>query len=271
MFKEVKLFFKEYPPKETAILTTPILILHGLFGSSKNWVSVSEFLSNYSKVYSLDLRNHGDSPHSTEHSLSAMAEDVKEFIEDHGLNKVILLGHSMGGLVAMTFSLRYPEKVEDLIIQDIAPRDYEFEYEGELAVLRTDLSNFKNRQEIDAASSKYLSNPFIRNFLLMNLDRTESGQYRWKLNVDAISRSKNMFRSEFSGADRQYSGNVMFIIGGISEYFHTSDKIVCLEYFPNAKFETIPGGDHYIHFTKADEFRKILTEFMDSIVSGREK
>ncbi|GBF37515.1 alpha/beta fold hydrolase [Leptospira johnsonii] len=271
MFKEVKLFFKEYPPKETATLTTPILILHGLFGSSKNWVSVSDFLSHYSKVYSLDLRNHGDSPHSSEHSLSAMAEDIKEFIEDRRLKKVILLGHSMGGLVSMTFALRYPEMVEDLIIQDIAPRDYEFKYEGELAVLRTDLSTFKNRQEIDSATSKFVTNPFIRNFLLMNLDRTESGGYRWKLNVEAISNSKNMFQSEFSGTDKQYSGKVIFIIGGDSEYFRTSDKIVCLEYFPNAKFETIPGGDHYIHFTKAEEFRKILTSFMDSIVSGSEK
>ncbi|MGJ4788555.1 alpha/beta fold hydrolase [Leptospira koniambonensis] len=271
MFKEVKLFFKEYPAKETAKLTTPILILHGLFGSSKNWVSVSDFLSHYSKVYSLDLRNHGDSPHSTEHSLSLMAEDVKEFIEDHKLGRVILLGHSMGGLVAMTFALRHPEKVQDLIIQDIAPRDYEFKYEGELAVLRTDLSNFKNRQEIDSATSNFVTNPFIRNFLLMNLDRTESGQYRWKLNVDAISHSKNMFQAEFSGADKQYSGKVIFIIGGDSEYFHTSDKIVCLEYFPNSKFETIPGGDHYIHFTKAEEFRKILTAFMDSIVSDSGK
>lgn len=267
----MKLFFKEYPPKETATITTPILILHGLFGSSKNWVSVSYFLSHYSKVYSLDLRNHGDSPHSSEHSLSAMAEDLKEFINDHGLKKVILLGHSMGGLVSMTFALRYPEMVENLIIQDIAPRDYEFKYEGELAVLRTDLSSFKNRQEIDSATSKFVKNPFIRNFLLMNLDRTESGEYRWKLNVDAISHSKNMFLSEFSGTDKKYSGKVMFIIGGISEYFQTSDKIVCLEYFPNAKFETIPGGDHYIHFTKAEEFRKILTTFMDSIVSGSEK
>ncbi|MCR1794324.1 MULTISPECIES: alpha/beta fold hydrolase [unclassified Leptospira] len=271
MFKEVKLFFKEYPPKETATLTTPILILHGLFGSSKNWVSVSDFLSQYSKVYSLDLRNHGDSPHSSEHSLSVMAEDIKEFLEDHGLEKVILLGHSMGGLVAMTFTLRYPEKVEDLIIQDIAPRDYDFKYEGELTLLRTDLSSFKNRQEIDSATSQFVTNPFIRNFLLMNLDRAESGQYRWKLNVDAISRSKNMFRSEFSGRLNQYSGKVIFIIGGDSEYFHTSDKIVCLEYFPNAMFETIPGGDHYIHFTKAEEFRKILASFMDSIVSGSEK
>nr|WP_246048801.1 alpha/beta fold hydrolase [Leptospira sarikeiensis] len=263
----MKLFFKEHPAKEGSSLTTPIIILHGLFGSSKNWVTVSDFLSSYSKVYTLDLRNHGDSPHSPDHSLSLMAEDVKEFLDDHGLEKVILLGHSMGGLVAMTFALKYPDLVSDLIIQDISPRDYEFKYEGELAVFHTDLSSFKNRQEIDSVASQFVPNPFIRNFLLMNLDRMEDGKYRWKLNVEAIERSKRVFQSEFNDPNKTYPGKTLFVIGGDSEYFHPTDIEIASKYFPNAKFETIPGGDHYIHFTKAKEFQAILTSFMDSIVS----
>ncbi|TGJ99253.1 alpha/beta fold hydrolase [Leptospira semungkisensis] len=265
MLEEVKLSFKEYPAKETARFSFPILILHGLFGSSKNWVSVADFLSHYSHVFSLDLRNHGDSPHSSDHTLHSMSQDILEFLEDHNIPKAIILGHSMGGLVAMTFTLEHPERVETLVIQDIAPRDYPFNYDSELAVLRTDLSKYKTRQEIDQATSSFLPNPFIRNFLLMNLERTESGSYKWKLNVEGIASSRRMFQSQFPGNEKKYLGNVLFITGGSSEYFLKGDKEVAISYFPNARFETIPGGDHYIHFTKAQEYQRILTGFMDSL------
>ncbi|TGK04090.1 alpha/beta fold hydrolase [Leptospira langatensis] len=264
MSEKVKLAFKEHPLNGTPKFSCPILILHGLFGSSKNWMSVADYLSEYSTVFSLDLRNHGDSPHSSDHTLHSMSADILGFLEDHSIPKAIVLGHSMGGLVAMTFALEHPEKVDTLIIQDIAPRDYPFDYDAELAVLGTDVSKYKNRQEIDQVTAPLLPNPFIRNFLLMNLERTESG-YKWKLNVDGISSSRRMFQSQFPGNEKKYLGRVLFILGGSSEYFIEGDREISLSYFPNASFQTIPGGDHYIHFTKALEYQKILTGFLDSL------
>ncbi len=262
MFEKVNLAFKHYPAKEIANLSVPILILHGLFGSSKNWVAVADYLTEFSEVYSLDLRNHGDSPHSSDHTLAAMSEDILEFLNDRKISKAIFLAHSMGGLVAMTFVLNHPDFVDTLIIQDIAPRDYEFTYEAELSVLQTDVSKFKTRQELDQAVSYLLPNPFIRNFLLMNLERREEGGYRWKLNVQAIADSKRIFQSQFLPGQNVFSGKVLFVLGGSSEYFLETDKEAALKYFPNAKFETIPEGDHYIHFTKAPQFQKIVTDFL---------
>ncbi|EPG66728.1 alpha/beta fold hydrolase [Leptospira wolffii] len=261
----MKLAFRHYPAKEGKKFSSPIIILHGLFGSSKNWMGVADFLSQFSEVYALDLRNHGDSPHSSEHTLSAMAEDVREFLSDRDIPQIILLGHSMGGLVAMTIALENPEIVQHLIIQDISPRDYEFRYDSELSVLNTDVSGFQNRQEVDTAVSGFVPDPFIRNFLLMNLERREEGGYRWKLNVSGISGSRRMFESQFRGENKTYPREVLFILGGASEYFGEKDKEIALRYFPFAKFETIPGGDHYIHFTKAPEFKKILTDYLSSI------
>lgn len=266
MFEKVKLASKRYPAGPNRKFSAPILVLHGLFGSSKNWVAVCDYLSEFSEVFSLDLRNHGDSPHSPEHNLRKMSEDVLEFVNDQGLSEIILLGHSMGGLVAMTFALENPERVKHLIVQDIAPRDYPFRYESELSVLQLDVSGFRSRQEIDAAASKFVADPFIRNFLLMNLERREAGGYAWKLNVPAIAESKRIFESQFSSiGDRSYNGTVLFIVGGASEYFLESDKRIALKYFPSASFQTIPGGDHYIHFTKAAEFKRILLEYLNRL------
>ncbi|EMY25231.1 alpha/beta hydrolase family protein [Leptospira interrogans serovar Australis str. 200703203] len=173
----------------------PIIVLHGLFGSSKNWLSVGDFLSQYADVYLLDLRNHGDSPHSSEHSIASMVEDIEVWVTKQKLEKPVILGHSMGGLVSMGFALKNPNILSLLFIEDIAPRNYPFHYESELLCLRTDVSSFKSRQEIDSALTKILPNAFIRNFLEMNLERLENnGGYRWKLNVEGVANSPRLFQ-----------------------------------------------------------------------------
>ncbi|EQA37127.1 alpha/beta hydrolase family protein [Leptospira inadai serovar Lyme str. 10] len=262
----MKLASKFYPRKKDSSFASidPILILHGLFGSSKNWVTVAEYLTEFSDVYCLDLRNHGDSPHSTEHTLEAMAADVDEFLTDRNILSAILLGHSMGGLTAMTVSLRFPDKVSRLLVEDVAPRDYEFAYEAELSALMIDVSDSKSRQEIDSKMAVYVPDSFIRNFLLMNLERKEEGGYRWKLNVEALAKSRRMFESQFEARKSRFSKPAFFILGAASGYFREEDREPTIGYFPNAKFYSIPGGDHYIHFTKAKEFKEIITGIFHS-------
>ncbi|ASV05918.1 alpha/beta fold hydrolase [Leptospira interrogans] len=244
----------------------PIIVLHGLFGSSKNWLSVGDFLSQYADVYLLDLRNHGDSPHSSEHSIASMVEDIEVWVTKQKLEKPVILGHSMGGLVSMGFALKNPNILSLLFIEDIAPRNYPFHYESELLCLRTDVSSFKSRQEIDSALTKILPNAFIRNFLEMNLERLENGGYRWKLNVEGVANSPRLFQDFFDKyTNYPYTGRTYFITGGVSEYFHKEDIEIVRNFFPNSKFYLIPGGDHYIHFTKSFEFKKILESIFEKL------
>lgn len=245
----------------------PIIVLHGLFGSSKNWLSVGDFLSQYADVYLLDLRNHGDSPHSSEHSIASMVEDIEVWVTKQKLKKPVILGHSMGGLVSMGFALKNQNILSLLFIEDIAPRNYPFHYESELLCLRTDVSSFKSRQEIDSALTKILPNAFIRNFLEMNLERLENnGGYRWKLNVEGVANSPRLFQDFFDKyTNYPYTGRTYFITGGVSEYFHKEDIEIARNFFPNSKFYLIPGGDHYIHFTKSFEFKKILESIFEKL------
>lgn len=263
----VDLYSRKIPfqtQKFSAPICGSILVLHGLFGSSKNWQTVGDFLARYSDVYLLDLRNHGNSPHSSEHSLASMVDDLDAWIRKNQIVKPVLLGHSMGGLVSMGFALRNPEIPSLLLIQDIVPKDYPLRYELEFACLRTDVSKFKTRQEIDAVLSQILPNAFIRNFLEMNLERMESGGYRWKLNVEGIERSPRLLQDFFQKyTESPYSKKAHFLIGGASEYFLEEDIVVARKFFPNSEFHRIPGGDHYIHFTKAFEYKRILESIFE--------
>lgn len=243
-----------------------IVILHGLFGSSKNWVSVAKQLTQYANVYALDQRNHGDSPHSSSHTLHDMVADLSEFLQSNNLRDVILLGHSMGGLVVMLYCLSNPPiQASKIIIQDIAPRDYPFVYDQEVAAMSLPVSEAKSRSEIDENMAKLVPNTFIRQFLQMNLERDAKGGYFWKINVDSISKSRQMFEKEFESIQGSLSNvNALFLLGGQSEYIIPSDLILIQKYFPHAKIVEISEGGHYIQFTHNEEFMKKLIAFLTS-------
>lgn len=241
------------------------IILHGLFGSSKNWVTISKFLSNYGNVYSLDLRNHGDSPHASFHSIESMTDDLDGFIAEHNLKNVILLGHSMGGLVSMYFDLTRPGKLKHLIIQDIAPRDYPFIYENEIASMSFPLDSYTSRQEIDAKMQEYVPDPFIRQFLQMNLDRSDDGSYRWKLNVELIGKGRKLFENLFLDLNPS-STKTTFLLGGSSEYIKETDYPLIRDLFKDHQTFVIEGGGHYIHFTHQNKYIELLKSVLDTII-----
>ncbi|MCW7468203.1 alpha/beta fold hydrolase [Leptospira kanakyensis] len=258
----MKLSYKLYPfqqATEGKKSVGDIIILHGLFGSSKNWVTVAKTLSAFGSVYTLDQRNHGDSPHSDEHSIPLMADDLEEFLTDHKIQNPILLGHSMGGLVAMHFDFTHPGVLKELIIQDIAPRSYPFAYENEIQSMSFPLQGFSSRTDIDAEMTKYLPDTFIRQFLQMSLDRMDSGEYRWKLNVAGLNHARRVFESIFSESVSSVT-KTLFLIGGKSEYITKDDLVLIEKKFPNLLMKIIPDGGHYIHFTHQKEYLQILGE-----------
>ena len=237
-----------------------LIILHGLFGSSKNWTTFARTLSQNMTVYALDLRNHGDSPHTETHTLFDLREDLKYFIKNHKIRKPVLLGHSMGGLAVMAFALEYPEIAQSVIIEDIAPKNYLPLHENEFRALRMDVSKYESRNKIDEEMSEYVKNKSIRQFLQMNLEKLENG-YRWKLNVPVLENSSCTEEfSEYEG--RSFSGPSLFVSGGLSYYVKESDHAAIKKYFPNADIHVIHDADHWLHHSNAEKFLSLVKYFL---------
>ncbi len=252
----MSLFYREYGESTDKNL----IIIHGLFGSSKNWITNAKELSDLVKVYSIDVRNHGESMHTETHLMEDLIEDLKIFIEENQIEKPILLGHSMGGLNAMYFSLKYPDLISKLIVLDIAPKNYEVNYEKEFLCLNMDVSKFDSRTELDQAMEKIYDDKFIRQFLQMNLDKADIG-YKWKLNVKTLQKAKNALHYNLENLN-PISTPTLFILGSISEYIGKTDYEKIKFYFTNSQIETIQGAGHYLHFTHQKEFIKLTREFL---------
>lgn len=246
---------------------TPILILHALFASSKNWVSVGQHLSRHGHALALDLRNHGDSPHADSHSLADLVADVEQWAADNLAAAPVLLGHSMGGLAAMAYALRHPGDVRALIVVDIAPRYYGHRYEGELAALRLDLSRCRTRREVDEALAPLIPDPAVRSFFQMSVEKTEgpAGGYRWKINGPALADSALLRGEGFELLEGRYPGPALFVAGGASSFITPADHPLIRERFPAAQIHTIPGADHWLHHSAAAAFLAEVEDFLHSL------
>jgi esterase len=254
----VKLFFREYGSGQ------PIVILHGLFGSSDNWLTQAKLFSEAGyKVFTVDLRNHGMSPHDPEFDYKAMVHDLEEFFDDHALSNATLIGHSMGGKAAMNFALVHPDKIERLIIVDIAPRFYDLEHyliaDG-LAAIPIDEINSRN--EADDVLKEYVSDAGTRQFLLKNLQRKPEGGFSWKINLPIIREKLGNI-----GEDLLFEGTfikpTLFIRGANSSYVLDSDLKRIREIFPDSKLETLDAG-HWVQAEKPKEFVQVVTEWLSA-------
>ncbi|MBN2598284.1 MAG: alpha/beta fold hydrolase [Marinifilaceae bacterium] len=240
----------------------PLLILHGLYGASDNWLTIAKELSNNFEVYIIDQRNHGDSPHSNSHTYQDLKEDLLEFMDDHKIEKATLLGHSMGGKTVMFFAADYPERVSSLLVVDIAPKNYSkiSDYAPQTidhscivkAMLNLDLSLYKNRTEIDAKLTESITSKRVRQFLLKNLKRDENKQFIWKLNIKTINDYLPQIMDGIDG-DRFAEGKgitafpVLFIRGEKSNYISDNDHNLIRTIFPKAEITTIPNAGHWVH------------------------
>jgi esterase len=239
-----------------------LIIIHGFLGSLDNWQTLAiEFSKNFS-VYTIDMRNHGKSPHTEHHSIKLMVEDLANFMKLNKINTTHLLGHSMGGKVAMQFAINYPEKIDKLIIVDIAPREYKHGHDSIFEALNAiDLSQITRRKEAEDKMMHLVPDFGTRQFLLKNLTSTASGAYTWKMNLKVLQNDYNeiVAQIEYNGI---YLKPVLFIRGSLSLYIKPADEVEIIEHFVNAKIETIGNAGHWLHAEKPKEFYELVVSFL---------
>lgn len=240
----------------------PLIILHGLFGASDNWLSIAKKLEDKYQVFLVDQRNHGASPHSDVWNYQVMAEDVKDFMEDQALSEAIILGHSMGGKVAMTFAGRYPEMISDLVIVDIGPKYYPVHHKKILESLKSiDLSSLSSRQDADQQLQNNVPEMGVRQFLLKNLGRDKDSQYYWKINLKVIEDQIENVGLALP-VEKIYGGKCLFIRGENSHYILDEDLPELSIQFPHHTLSTISNAGHWVHAERPSEFLHALNNYL---------
>lgn len=240
----------------------PLVILHGLFGSSDNWYTLSSFFSEKFKVYIVDQRNHGRSPHSDIFNYRVMAEDIGNLLIHEGINSVYLLGHSMGGKTSMQFALTYPERVDKLIVVDIAPKAYPPQHDKIFeALFALKLNRYKTRSGLDSALSENISDFAVRQLLLKNVSRDEEGNFKWKLDVQAIHKNYGKINEAIESV-RKFNKPTLFIRGSKSVYILDDDIPLIKAIFPCAEFATVGDVGHWVHAEAPQKFADLVTEFL---------
>ncbi|MBI4524034.1 MAG: alpha/beta fold hydrolase [Deltaproteobacteria bacterium] len=240
----------------------PLIIIHGLFGSLENWRTQSKNLSRFFRVYTLDLRNHGKSPHSDVFSYPAMAEDLRDFLAAQELPSAFIMGHSMGGKVAIQFGMDHPDKVDKLVIVDVALKTYRPEYKPILgALLSLDLREFHTRADVDSALQEKIPEGRLRRFLLKSLARAPEGGFRWRINLNAIYKNDGEL-SKAVEQKRRFAKPACFIKAGRSNYLDKEDVAAIKKAFPKAEVITVPDAGHWIHVDAPEEFTRIVVDFL---------
>lgn len=241
---------------------SPVVVMHGLFGSSRNWMTAARRLAAGHRVFAFDLRNHGTSPHTETMSYPEMADDVHETITDLGVGPVALVGHSMGGKTAMLTALRHPEVVERLVVVDAAPVAYPPAFvEYAQAMRNADLSSVQRRADVDAQLVEAVPTPGTRAFLLQNLILDDQGA-RWRPNLPVIEAALPAISGWPEGETGSYDGPTLFIYGGKSDYVQQDHRDTIEGYFPQATYVEIPEAGHWVHAERLDDFLAALTPFL---------
>lgn len=243
----------------------PVIILHGLFGFSDNWQTIAKGLADSHLVVTPDLRNHGRSPHVASHSYPEMAEDLKVFMETHWMFSAALIGHSMGGKVAMQLALSHPDMVERLVVVDIAPDRAEDNHSHIFdALLGMDLSKMKTRQEAEAYLSERISEVGTRQFLLKNITREDDGTFTWKMNLPVLWEHFDDILAPVHPDASVFDKPTLFVRGSRSNYIRDAEIPHIKTLFPQAEFVTIEGAGHWVHADKPGELLAVLKGFLGS-------
>ncbi|MCC1482369.1 alpha/beta fold hydrolase [Roseibaca sp. Y0-43] len=240
----------------------PLLIVHGLFGSARNWGAIAKRLSSDRQVIAVDMRNHGDSPWTDTHDYPAMAADLAEVIAAHGA-PMDVLGHSMGGKATMLLALTRPELVNRLLVADIAPVAYGHTQRPLVAAMQgLDLSALSTRASADAALAITVPDPGVRAFLLQSLDlRAEPP--RWRLNLPVLDREMDKIIGWPDTVAGQFDGPTLFLSGAKSDYMQADYRPAIKALFPNAKFAKIPNAGHWLHAEAPRPFEASVRAWLD--------
>jgi esterase len=240
----------------------PLILLHGLFGMGDNLSMIARPLSDHFRVYSLDLRNHGRSPRADTMTFSAMADDVRAFMDAQQLSKARLLGHSLGGKVAMQLALEEPERVDRLVVADIAPVEYRGNHDQVFAGLNAvDLATLSSRRQAEPVLQQFIDEPQVRMFLLKNLYRNEQGVFAWRLNIAGLQQCYDDLR-QANHSDTPFTGPTLFIKGEQSPYIREHHRAVIERLFPAAQLKIIQNAGHWLHVEKTAVFNRLVKNFL---------
>jgi pimeloyl-ACP methyl ester carboxylesterase len=232
----------------------PVIILHGLFGSQRNWGGIIRALASDVRIHGLDLRNHGESPWAESMNYDDMAADVARYIEGNDLAPVTLLGHSMGGKVGMRLALTRPELLSRLIVVDIAPVSYHNEHYSDYvtAMQALPLDQMTRRSEADGALKATIPDDSLRAFLLQNMV-SDGGHFRWRINLANIGANMKSLIA-FPDSDATFDGPAFFLAGERSNYIRPRDEESILRHFPKAEIKTIADSGHWPHAEHPERF-----------------
>lgn len=239
-----------------------MLVLHGLLGSSRNWLSTGRDLAKHFHVFALDARNHGKSPHEPEMNYEVMMDDLLGWMDAQGLARAAVTGHSMGGKTAMLLACRHPERVERLVVVDIAPKDYSWAaHHGEfLAMTELDLGSLTSRGEAERRFEARVPNLGMRKFLSTNLTQDDDDAWRWQINLPVLAQSLPLMEKNCLQPDDRYAGPTLFVLGGRSRYAEGGDHELIRRHFPAASIEVIVDSGHNPHMDAREEFVRLLTK-----------
>lgn len=241
----------------------PLVLLHGLLGSSRNWMSAGRALAEDFHALAVDLRNHGNSPHTEEHSYELKSDDVLRWMDAQGLERVHLVGHSMGGKAAMHLACQRPDRIGTLVVVDIAPREKEPSHRAEFqSLLGLPLAQISSRADADRILSETVASWPMRQFLLTNLVRRPDGSFAWQVNLTGLARNlPETGRAPLSAEDR-FSGPALWIVGGKSDFVQPGDYVSIRKHFPQSRIEMFPESGHNPHVEDRPRFVDVVGAFL---------
>jgi esterase len=243
--------------------SSTVILIHGMFGSLSNLGSLARHLANRFRIVSVDLRNHGDSPHDPFMDIPCMAKDIIELMDALNLQSAILVGHSLGGKVAMQVALNYANRVSKVVVADISPVAYKARQDSALDALEAvSKAVLSSRSQADKIAAQYVIDAQTRAFLLKNIVRAENGIYRLRLNMESIL---EYYASTLVAAPEgaSYHGPSLFLKGEISAYIQTKHRPIMQNLFPNHDLQIMSGVGHWLHAENPDDFNSRVEEFLD--------
>lgn len=252
------LFYEEYGNQESPVL----IIVHGFFASSRNWRKVAKTLSSDYHIYVLDMRNHGQSPHNSIMDYPSMAEDIRQFLLSKHIKKANIIGHSMGGKVAMYLALNTPEIINRLIVADISPTQYKHSFDDIISALKSvPLAEISNRKQADEFLMMAIPELGFRQFLLQNLVLKE-GCYQWRINLDYFqANADNIISFPKDNTLPGYLESILFLAGGNSNYIKAADVDT---FFPKANILSIENAGHWLHAEQPDAFCAAVKQYLQN-------
>ncbi|KAA3610970.1 MAG: alpha/beta fold hydrolase [Calditrichaeota bacterium] len=256
----MKLFQQIYGEDDPAII-----ILHGILGSGRNWHTAAKILAANHRVIVPDLRNHGRSPHSDMHRIAGMVDDVISLQQQTQASPSILLGHSMGGLIACEVAFQSSMTVQALIVVDITPRSHRGDVIKILTAMKNiDLSSIKNKNEVDEKLSPSIPDPIIRQFILTNL--STDGEFKWRVNLPALYDYLIDMRAYSPAPSNVYNGPALFLRGERSDYIQQADEKIIQQHCPQAEIVTIPNAGHWVHYDNLPALVSEVKSFIEKVI-----